>query len=643
MSLAAGASLGAPEALARRSRAKIMFAAAAVVACAAAAAVLVVQLNRTRLTLQADGVLEFNFVQQLDHDFDVLAHALADRLLAAERNAPDAELRRLDRAWHTRFDVLYSAAVTIDSSWAGTLLHDAATPATLARARRYIDAVDARLVSNEADARTPEGRDWRYRAMLEARELSREVYDIGLAMFLTKAGLRDDVSHRMDWLTRALWFFGASLLAAAAALGLLLRRSTQRTMVLFEEARSAQQQLESALSELTDGDLARKGQNRFLASATHDLRQPLQALQYYLAALYPHVGSERGLEIVSQVVRSTDAAQRLLTELLDISKLDAGVLEARRSPTDLDALLERLHDELRPEAEARGLRLSVTLPGVWVDTDGSLLERILRNLLANALAYTREGGVTLDARPVPASSPALRDAGAHGGTDRVVVSVSDTGIGIPPAEREAIFDEYYRLDAPGRNPDRGIGLGLAIVRRLARLLDIPMHIESEVGRGTRFELTLPRTAGSVAARAASAPGARIDRSHGADAVAGLVVLVVDDERDVREGIVALLEQQGCTVLAAASVEESLARLVESELVPDLIVADYRLQHGRTGVEAIERVREEVNEDVPALVVTGDTSPDRLREAAASGLPLLHKPVDATRLFEAMARTTGLAA
>ena len=621
---------GAAPARVPGSRRAIALASGAVVACAAATLGLGVELNRTRLALQADGVLEFNFVQQLDHDFDAFAHAVADRLRADPADA--ALVAATEAAWRTRFDVLWSAVVTIDPAWAGEVLEAPDGHASVAGMRRFVDGLDADLAAG------PPGPARLEAARRGARALSGEVYEVGLAMYQAKGALRDRVSERLDRLSLALWFSGGGFALAGLALFALLWRATRRAERLVDETREARDRLDAARVQLTDTDLARRSQNRFLAQATHDLRQPLQALQYYLAALEAHVPGTRGRDILARIGRSTDAAHRLLTELLDISKLDAGVLEAHRAPTELSEVLERLHDSMRPQAEARGLELVVGRTELVVDTDGLLLGRILGNLLSNALAYTREGRVTVAVERVATPDP----AGPHGPAEpgRVVLAVEDTGIGIPAHEREAIFDEYYRLDGPDRDPERGIGIGLAIVRRLARLLDIPVRVESEPGRGTRFELALPladvdadasprRRAASGAATATFGPGV------GPEGLAGLVVLVVDDEPDVLAATATLLGQEGCRVIAAGDADEAIERLVATALVPDLILADHRLRDGRTGVEVIERVRDEVNREVPALVVTGDTAPARLREAAASGLPLLHKPVDAARLFEAV--------
>ena len=254
-------------------------------------------------------------------------------------------------------------------------------------------------------------------------------------------------------------------------------------------------------------------------------------------------------------------------------------------------------------------------------TDRVLLERILGNLVSNAIRYTRHGHVALCAR--------RRDA-------HVVITVEDTGPGIPEREREAVFDEYYQVDLPSAERGHGLGLGLSIVHRLARLLELELTVESS-SEGTSFELLVPL--GDERAVATPSPESAQPRFDGVH-FDGLTVLVIDDDRDVRDGMHLLLEQRSCRVMAAESAREARAAIVAEEAIPDIVVADYRLRDGQTGDDAIAEVREEVNEDVPALIVTGDTSPDRLREASASGFRLLNKPVVPEELFDAIGELAG---
>jgi signal transduction histidine kinase/CheY-like chemotaxis protein len=592
-------------------------AATAAVTCIAILVVLMIQTNKARLQLQQDGVAEFNFVLQLDHNLDLLALAVrADQPQDPKRPGtgasqpldPQSELIK-------RFDVLYSFASTADSRWIGGFASETGAPELIERLEKFVNRYDALIqpgaILSEEQLAT---------VSAESLAMAKEVYTTGIAMFQSKSVLRDDLSSRLDWLINASGFFGISFILSVLTLYILLVRAFRRAGELFQQSRSSQIQLETALEELTSGDSQRKAQNRFLAAATHDLRQPLQAMQYYLAALQAHVPEARGQQILENAGRSTDAAQSLLTGLLDISKLDAGVLDIKLADVDLDAIVTRLQRDFLAEAADRGLALHVDAGGIWARTDPQLLERILRNLLANALAYTEAGSVSLTV-----------EDGADG---TALMVVEDTGIGIPEHEQEAIFSEYHQVDSTRNvaSSGEGMGLGLSIVRRLTRLLDLPLEVQSTVGSGTKFTLRLNSVTPGKEALAARFS----ERPDPQEQLGGLDLMIIDDEPAVRDGMRALLELHGCRVVEAGSVDEAREMVIACDCTPALILADYQLQDGRTGFDAIECVREEINIDVPAILITGDTSPALLDEARSAGFGLLHKPISSTALFSAIA-------
>ena len=588
----------------------IALASVAALVCAAVVFYLMAQISQTRLVLQSDGVIEFNYIQQNDHNLDQLAHALVDYREARRAYA------EAPRDYLARFDIVWSALAEGNAHWAGSLRTLPGAAPFIADARDFIARAEPSMTPTAEldDAELARLAD-------EARELSGRVYRLGLEMYQRKGRLRDEVARRMDLLTHAFWFFGASLVLAGTTLFALLTRAYRRASALVAESAATQARLESALEELTDGAIERRRQNRFIATASHDLRQPLHALGLNLVTLRGHVESRTGQRLLENASRSTETLNELLGSVLDISRLDAEVVEVDPTHFAVDETFEHLHHTYLPEAIDRGLAFDVHLPDLVVHTDRVLLGRILGNLVSNALRYTEAGGVTLSADVVDG---------------RVVLAVADTGPGIPEREREAVFDEYYQLDKPGRTQAQGLGLGLSIVHRLARLLELGLVVHSTEGLGTRFELSVPH--GDVE-RVVHETGGPLDAFDGVH-FDGLAVLVVDDDRDVRDGMQHLLEQRSCRVLAAESVEEALAVVVAEGIVPDVIVADYRLREERTGAEAIGAVREEVNEDVPALIVTGDTSPARLREAIESGFRLLNKPMDPEELFDAIGELAG---
>jgi signal transduction histidine kinase/CheY-like chemotaxis protein len=369
-------------------------------------------------------------------------------------------------------------------------------------------------------------------------------------------------------------------------------------------------------------DLAK---SRFLAAASHDLRQPMHALSLFIGALRRHALPEDSRHLVDNISRAASSMGALFEGLLNLSRLDAGVVVPRLQPVALDVLLEQLVLEFRPQAQTHGLALRARPSSAIVRSDPALLGRILRNLLDNAIRHTRHGGVLIGVRS--ASATAVR------------VEVWDTGPGIPMEEHERVFWEFHQLGNPERDRSKGLGLGLAIVRRTAALLAHPLELRSRVGRGTVFGLTLARAQLQLAPDAEAAPATPADPSS-----PSALVFVIEDDAPSRLGLQLLLEDWGHQVVAAAGVDELIERAAGVPGKPRLIVSDYRLREHQTGIEAIERVREEYNDDsIAALLVSGDTDPQRLIEVAQRGLPLLHKPVDPAHLQATIARLLAAAA
>ncbi|HEY4371499.1 MAG TPA: hybrid sensor histidine kinase/response regulator [Burkholderiales bacterium] len=348
---------------------------------------------------------------------------------------------------------------------------------------------------------------------------------------------------------------------------------------------------------------ANLAKSRFLAAASHDLRQPMHALTMYLGAM-----EGQGLEgpARSNLANARQCAQtmdEMFRALLDISRLDAGAVRVEPRRLALQPLFERLAVEFHPQAEERGLLFKV-MPTIHViDSDPDAVERILRNFITNAIHYTERGRILVGAR-------------LHGRHLRI--AVYDTGIGIEPAERGRIFEEFYQVGNPERDRSKGIGLGLAIVERLARLLEAPLTVQSQPGRGSMFAVDLPLAAGPAQPAPAPAEAPQGD-------LTGLMVVVVDDEEEILEATRAVLTQWGCEVIVATSGAAALAALVDSPRAPDVLICDFRLRDQETGIDVIEALRNEFNTDIPALLASGDSAPVRMREAEANGVPVLHKP------------------
>lgn len=351
---------------------------------------------------------------------------------------------------------------------------------------------------------------------------------------------------------------------------------------------------------------ANVAKSKFLAAASHDLRQPVHALGLFVTALRERAVDPGVQQLVDRIEASVHAMDGLFNALLDISKLDAGVVTARPVAFALAPLLARIENDYAAQARAKGLRFSVRGSPAWVASDPALLELVLRNLAANAVRYTERGGIVIACRP-------------RGGS--VAIEVWDSGRGIPADQHREIFEEFCQLDNAARDRSKGLGLGLAIVKRLCALLDHPIRLSSEVGRGSRFTVDVPLAEAAELPAPVDAGTARLK-----DSIPGSFVLVIDDEAGVRESMQLLLGGWGCYVLAVASGRDAVQRLEAYDRVPDLILSDYRLGDGETGPAAIRAVCDAIGQAVPAVLVTGDTAPERLREAGESGYRLLHKPV-----------------
>jgi signal transduction histidine kinase len=363
---------------------------------------------------------------------------------------------------------------------------------------------------------------------------------------------------------------------------------------------------------------ANEAKSRFIAAASHDLRQPLQALNLFVAQLSEEPDQAERDRLVGRTNAAVGTMNELFDALLDISRLDAGVLLPSISVFPVNHLLERIETTFSAAAREKGLRLRVLLNGAWVRSDIILLERILLNLVSNAVRYTDRGGVLIGCR--------------HRG-DRLRLDVCDTGIGIPENNRRSIFGEFYRLAGADANHGVGLGLGLAIVDRLCGILDHPHDLVSSVGRGSRFSVSVPAArAHDVRAATPSLPGAALHEGCG-----DKLVLVLDDDPLVRDGMRGLLQSWGYRVATMDSESAALTAVLEQGCRPDLIISDYRLEHGKTGFEAIERLHRACGAPIPAFLVSGDTAPERLREATASGYHLLHKPVSPMTLRAMVSR------
>lgn len=376
------------------------------------------------------------------------------------------------------------------------------------------------------------------------------------------------------------------------------------------ERKIAEQQIDMVAKLTAQKDaaeLANQAKSRFLAAASHDLRQPVHALHLFLGTLNGIVLPENARQTLVNVTRCTEAIDEMFVSLLDVSRLDAGLIEPQIRDFPINAVLKRIRHECEPQAAAKRISLHVMPCKAMLRTDQLMVERILRNLVTNAIRYTNTGRILV---------------GCRRGRDSLRLEVIDTGIGIAADQQEKIFGEFYRTETSAHE-EQGLGLGLSIVSRLARLLGTSIQLSSTEGRGSRFSIALDRSQAVPDNSAFPVPYCDAD-----SALHGKTVLVVDDEHSILDATRALLEQWGCNVLTAENADEALLLVVDAPEKLDLMICDYRLRHGVRGTDAVMRICDEFNLDIPALLITGDTSPQRMLEFQKSGLPVLHKPLRA---------------
>ncbi|HYD70703.1 hybrid sensor histidine kinase/response regulator, partial [Azospirillum sp.] len=366
---------------------------------------------------------------------------------------------------------------------------------------------------------------------------------------------------------------------------------------------------------------ANLAKTKFLAAASHDLRQPVQSLVFFTSALSAQLPDGPARTMMRDMEMAVDALKMLLDSLLDVSKLDAGVVAAQPIVFPVGTILATMRANYAAVAENKGITLRVVPSSVVVRSDPALLGRLVQNLVDNALRYTSRGTILLGAR-------------RRGETLRV--EVWDTGIGIAPEMTSEIFEEFTQIGNPERDRTQGLGLGLAIVKRLSRLLSHPVGVRSIPGQGSVFWVDVPAVPAARPRAAAAATIAAAGTAH-----RGTIVLI-DDEPVVLSSLRALLMGWGYEVVAATSAAEAVALLQAWPKPPSIILADYRLREGHTGTEAIRDLCQLYHQVIPSIIITGDTAPERLREAEASGISVLHKPVTPPVLLNALTETIGSA-
>lgn len=372
-------------------------------------------------------------------------------------------------------------------------------------------------------------------------------------------------------------------------------------------AEESQRKAEEALLEAEN---ANKAKTQFLAAASHDLRQPLHALRLLNSTLESTELNAQQAPLVQNMSSSVHSLKELLNSLLDVSKLDAGTQSIEIANSRLSDVFSALERDYAPISASYNTKLIINPTRSVICTDVFLLERLLANLVSNALRYTPGGTVTV--------SQTIND-------NRCAISVADNGVGIRKEDQARIFDEFVQLDNPERDRSKGIGLGLAIVRRTAELLELPISLQSEPGVGSTFTVTVPL---GESRPISVSPYDVAETTKDFD---DLLVLVIDDELSVREAMDYLLDSWGCVTLTAGDGKEAEGIIKEIDTMPDAIIADLRLRDNETGVDVVERIHRLFGATCPALILTGETAPNRLRQLNDAAYPILHKPCDPVEL------------
>lgn len=413
------------------------------------------------------------------------------------------------------------------------------------------------------------------------------------------AALISRVERSMDQQANAF-----SLFETAIALD---NRVLERTRQLQEALRSIERSNDDLLRAKQQAEAASSLKSSVLISVTHDLLQPLNAARLTLSTLSEMDIPGQGAALIGQVDRSLLTLEDLLRTLLDISKLDAGVLKPDIRPITVASLFEPLCQEFAPVAAKRGVALRILPSPYAVVSDPLMMRRILQNLLSNALRYTQKGGVLMGCRP-------------RG--DRLCIQVHDTGPGIPEAQQQAIFVEFQRGESSDGD-QAGFGLGLSIVHRFASELGHDIQLNSRLGRGSTFSITLPR-AESADVVEAGREVQHLDFRY--NVLEGRKILLIENDPSSAEAMSALLEKWGCDVATTTSATDAMDNIGALGEPPDAIIADLHLDHGENGLDAVNSIREQIKIDVPAIIVTADYSTEAEREAAVYGLELLRKPI-----------------
>lgn len=573
-----------------------------------------VTLDKTRSQLSSSSTGAINSLTQIDRNLDRLLGALIAHRFAQTNAVEQAAKPQSMPAYRDGFEIFWASATVLNLRTPGSTMRMPAASELLEDTREYLNAWDPLVNGDEQLSREQTTQMYE-----ETLVISERFHNVAHEYFLELSVFSDELKDRTQTLYLTFLGFAAMVLACGGVSLYSLFKANRKSEQLIERANITQTRLTQVVDELRSGKLESKAKDSFLAAASHDLRQPLHALGLFLGALEKHV-QPTGHHIMKKAQESSSALTKLLSSLLDLSRLDAGAVRVQRRSFNVGKLITRLEHEFQPTAVQRGITLQFDKKNCHIFSDRILIDRVLRNLIENALTHSHGETIKLD-------------MAIHSGN--VSITVRDDGIGIPENKRDDIFSEYFQIGNPERDRSKGLGIGLAIVKRLSELLELDLRLISGKGTGCAFTINVPQsTANSVTSVA-------VENANPA-ATPNIVIGIIEDAQEVRDGMELMLDSKGYTTLIADSATSLLKVLKQTNQCPDVLVSDYRLRHGTTGDVAIKAVMDQLGRDIPSVIITGDTSPKRVKELTGSGHKLMHKPVepqDLLSMIEGLAEST----
>lgn len=571
----------------------------ALLLCVVVQFMVMTRINEARADLALASPGAYNYLLQSNQNVGSFVDALQEVRYIQNDADNEKELRRMYRK---KFDVLWGGFSIFEINFRTQPEQQAQVTELIQYSTDYLTR-NEHLLAADYPLSDTEITD----LIAGARSISTKLVRIGHQYFIYAGHLSDLLHEKMHRLYYWFWACLILLLLTGTLLTTLLLRSNRQSAELVEKSHKTQHEMKRLIDELRSGKLENKAKDSFIAAASHDLRQPLHALGLFLGATEKHINSEAGRHALAEAKHCATELNKLFNSLLDLSRLDAGVVDVDKVDFKLDRLLRVVDQEFSEQAKQAGITLGVCDSLLHVRSDALLLNRILRNLLENAISHSGASEIAIT---------------CESNAETVRLTVADNGCGIPIEEHAHIYSEYYQLKNPERDRSKGLGLGLSIVKRLCELLKVDFALESHAGTGTKFHLDVPRGKANLPVKIEPVPAPTV-HSH---LLKGALIAVIDDDASICRGMVAVLESMNFDVIAAESADLLIEECRTSLLTPDILLVDYRLRENQTGDMAIRRVRSAFNMDVPAIVITGDTSPGRMNEAANSGFELLHKPV-----------------